>query len=111
MTGAAPTPPVFAGRRGSPRKRRSRNSSIGCLLVLVQDCQVNRLVARPDERLNQLQPLGELLRLQFRGRFRDLLAQLLGLFLQIELEQVSTAWAIGWDPPRSECPWESQRIC
>src|SRR5262249_59459861 len=43
-----------------------------------------RLVAGLNEGLDQLQPLGELLRLQFRGGFRDLLAQIGGHLLEIE---------------------------
>src|SRR5690606_35249445 len=46
-----------------------------------------RLVARTNERFDQLQTLGQLLRLQLRRRFRDFLAQLLGLFFEIERHQ------------------------
>ena len=45
------------------------------------------LVARADERLDQLQALGELLRLQLRGRLGDLHAQVGGELLQVERAQ------------------------
>src|SRR5581483_49120 len=43
-----------------------------------------RLVARREERLDQLQALGELLRLEFGGGFRDLLTQIRRHLLKIE---------------------------
>ena len=46
-----------------------------------------RPVAGLDERLDQLQPLGELLRLQLRLRLGDLLAQAHDLLLEVERDQ------------------------
>jgi len=67
-----------------------------------------RLVAGIDERLDEVEPLGELLRLQFRGRLGDLLTEVAGQLLEIEADKnvadrLGADLAVKLSSPNSSC--------
>src|ERR1700691_2092464 len=66
---------VEVGRGKTAAVKRSERAQVRLYLRQVGQDHPFRLVAGLDEGLNQLEPLGELLRLYLRGRFGDLLVQ------------------------------------
>ncbi len=80
----APVEVVEVGRGEAAAVERHQRPQIGRNDRHVGEDHPLRLVAGLHERLDQLEPLGELLRLEFRGRFRDLDAQVRRDLFQIE---------------------------